>query len=94
MTLVSNKLIDPARGWLDIKEVTNKEAITPANLFEQSWLTCYPIPQILTYDRGTEFMAEFAKMIENDYGIKRKGTTDYSLKTTSQCNLLTSASNH
>jgi len=29
----------------------------------------------LAYDRGTEFMGEFAKMIENDYGIIRKGTT-------------------
>jgi hypothetical protein len=38
--------IDPAKGWLEIKELTNKEAITPANVVEQTWLTCYPIPQI------------------------------------------------
>ena len=68
-------MIDPATGWLEIKEITNKEATTIANIVEQTWLTRYPIPQILTYDRGTEFMAEFAEMIENDYGIKRKGTT-------------------
>jgi transposase InsO family protein len=67
-------MIDPAMGWLEIKELTNTEAITTANLVEQTWLTCYPIPQILTYDRGTEFMAEFVEMIEIDYGIKRKGT--------------------
>jgi hypothetical protein len=59
-------MIDPAKGWLEIEELTNKDAITPANLVEQTWLTCCPIPHILTYDRGTEFMAEFAKMIEND----------------------------
>jgi hypothetical protein len=64
-------MIDPATGWLEIKELTNKEAITTANLVGQTWLTRYPIPQILTYDRGTEFMAEFAEMIENDYGIKK-----------------------
>jgi len=29
----------------------------------------------LTYDRGKEFMGEFAQMIEQDYGITRKGTT-------------------
>jgi hypothetical protein len=46
-----------------------------ANLVEKTWLTRYPIPHILTFDRGTEFMAEFAKMIENDYSIKRKGNT-------------------
>jgi hypothetical protein len=70
--ILSNiKVIDPAKGWLEIQELTNKEATNPANLVEQTWLTCYPIPQILTYDRGTEFVAEFAEMIENDYSIKR-----------------------
>jgi hypothetical protein len=68
-------MIDPATGWLKIKELKNKEAINTANIVEQTWLTRYPIPQILTYDRGTEFMAEFAEMIETDYGIKRKGST-------------------
>jgi hypothetical protein len=68
-------MIDPAKGWLETKEVTNKKTYTPANLVEQTWLTCYPIPQILTYDRGTEFKAEFAKKIENDNSIKRKGNT-------------------
>ena len=58
-----------------MKEIQNKEAINVANIVEQTWLSRYPIPQILTYDRGTEFMAEFAEMIENDYGIKRKGTS-------------------
>jgi hypothetical protein len=29
-------MIDPAKGWLEIKELTNKEAITPANLVEQT----------------------------------------------------------
>jgi hypothetical protein len=37
-------------------------------------------------------MAEFAKMIEVDHGIKRKGTTVRKLK--SKCNNLKSASNH
>jgi hypothetical protein len=43
-------MIDHAKVWLEIKELTNKEAITPASLVEQTWLTCNPIPQILTYD--------------------------------------------
>jgi hypothetical protein len=68
-------MIDPATGWFEMRELRDKAAITTANLVEQTWLTRYPIPQILTYDRGTEFMAEFAEMIENDYGIKRKGIT-------------------
>jgi hypothetical protein len=65
-------MIDRAKGWLEIKELTNKEAITPANLVEQTWLTCYPIPQILTYDRGTEFMAEFAKRLKMTMVLKEK----------------------
>jgi hypothetical protein len=68
-------MIDPVKGWLAIKELTNKEAINSVNLVEQIGLTRYPIPQISSYDRGTEFMAEFSEMIENDYGIKRKGNT-------------------
>jgi hypothetical protein len=29
-------MIDPATGWLEIKELTNEEAITTANLVEQT----------------------------------------------------------
>jgi hypothetical protein len=65
-------MIDPATGWLEIKEQTNKEAITTANIVEQTWLTHYPIPQLLTYDRGTYFMAEFAEMIEMTMVSKEK----------------------
>ena len=59
-------MVNPATSWFEMKEIQNKEAITTANIVEQTWLTRYPIPQILTYDRGTEFMADFAEMIEND----------------------------
>ena len=68
-------MIDPATGWFEMREIPNKEAITIANLVEQTWLTRYPWPQLLIYDRGKEFMGEFAKMVKEDYGIKRKGIT-------------------
>jgi hypothetical protein len=32
-------MIDPATGWLDLRELTNKEAITTANVVEQTWPT-------------------------------------------------------
>jgi hypothetical protein len=38
-------MIDPAKGWLDIKELTKKEAINSVNLVEQTGLTCDPIPK-------------------------------------------------
>ena len=32
----------------------------------------YPLPQQILFDRGTKFMAEFAKMCLNEYGLKMK----------------------
>ena len=58
-----------------MQEIPDKEPLTITNLVEQTWLCRYPWPQTLVYDKGTEFMAEFAQMIKNDYGIKRKGTS-------------------
>jgi hypothetical protein len=40
-----------------------------ANEVELAWLTCYPRPSIITYDRGTEFIAEFTTaIVKQDYG--------------------------
>jgi len=52
-----------------------KQGLNIAYLVEQTWLTRYPWPMELTYDRDTEFMGAFAFMVEQDYGILRKGTT-------------------
>jgi hypothetical protein len=68
-------MIDPAIGWLEIKEIKNKEASTIENIVEQVWLTRYPNPQVINFDRGSEFMEEFAEMISNNYGIVRKEST-------------------
>ena len=76
-------MIDPATGWFEMREITDKQAITVANIVEQAWLTRYPWPTELTYDKGTEFMAEFAQMIVKDYGIKKKGNN--CKKPTSKC---------
>ena len=68
-------MIDPATGWFEMTRIENKEAIEVANKVEQTWLTRYPRPTIITYDKGTEFMAEFGKMVEQDYGIVKKPIT-------------------
>jgi hypothetical protein len=81
-------MIDPSKGWLEIKELNKKEAINPVNFVEQTWLTRYPIPQILAYDRGTEFMPKWLKMIT----VSKKRY--YSPKPTSKCDPRMSASNH
>ena len=68
-------MIDPATGWFEMREIKNKKPINIANIFEQTWLTRYPWPVEITYDRGTEFMAEFADMVKDDYDIVTRPST-------------------
>lgn len=75
MTLWCVTMIDPATGWFEMKQVKDKEAITVAAVVEQTWLTRYPWPTQVIFDKGKEFMGDFAHMMTNDYGIERKGTT-------------------
>ena len=53
-----------------MKQIPNKQAATVALAVEQTWLCRYPWPKKITYDKGSEFMAEFATMIVEEYGIK------------------------
>ena len=68
-------MIDPATRWFEMKEIPNKQADYIANIVEQAWLTRYPWPTQLVFDRGSEFMAEFSKIVVEDYGIKRRPIT-------------------
>ena len=68
-------MIDPATGWFEMKDVKEKDAATVANLVEQVWLTRYPWPQEIIYDRGSEFMGLFATMVSEDYNIKKRPIT-------------------
>jgi hypothetical protein len=68
-------MIDPATGWFEMREIPNKQADTIANIVEQAWFTRYPWPTQIIFDRGKEFMAEFAQMVQHDYGVKRKPIT-------------------
>ena len=66
-------MIDPATSWFEMKQIPNKQAATVAQAVEQTWLCRYPWPKKITYDKGSEFMAEFATMIVEEYGIKKRG---------------------
>ena len=59
----------------DCRSSRGKRAHYVSNIVEQKWLTRYPWPEEITLDRGTEFMAEFTKMIEQDYNIIKKPVT-------------------
>ena len=68
-------MIDPATGWFEMREIKTKKADKIANVLEQAWLTRYPWPTQIIYDRGNEFKAEVYAMLKNDYGIKTKPIT-------------------
>ena len=65
-------MIDSATGWFEMAQIPNKEAITVADTVERVWFMHYPWPSKIIIDRGTEFVQEFADMIENDFGICKK----------------------
>ena len=65
-------MIDPATGWFELKTTDGKSAMEVANIVEQTWLSRYPWPQEIVYDRGSEFMGDFANMIADDYGITKR----------------------
>src|SRR5687768_4577070 len=69
-------MIDPASGWFEIHLYDNKRSITVANVAEKEWLSRYPWPTQITFDRGNEFIRkDFTKMLVNDYGIRTKPIT-------------------
>ena len=65
-------MIDPATRWFEMKELKTKFADVIANVIEQMWLTRYPWPTQVVLDQRSKFMAEFTKMIKNDYSMKKK----------------------
>ena len=68
-------MIDPATGWFEMSQIPNKKAAEIADITKKTWFTRYPLPQRIVFDCGTEFMAKFAKMCHNEYGLKRKPIT-------------------
>ena len=69
-------MIDPATCWFEIKELPGtKRADIVSLMVEQTWLNRYPWPQKVITDRGTEFMAEFIKLVKEEYGAIKKTIT-------------------
>jgi hypothetical protein len=84
-SLLALTLIDPATGWFEIIEATNKSATSIQDLFHDTWLAHYPRPQFIVFDNGSmdEFKREFKQMCDN-YGIKAKPTTSHNNHYTSK----------
>ena len=64
-----------ATGWFEVEATKEKDAMSVANIVEWIWVSRYPWPQEIVFDRGSEFMKDFSEMVNEDYGIKRKPTT-------------------
>ena len=69
-------MIDHTTGWFEMAQIPNKTAAVIADITEKTWFTRYPLPQQIVFDRGTEFMAEFSKICQNDFGLRRKPITN------------------
>jgi len=66
-------MIDPATGWFEIAEISNKQADKIANVLEMQWLSRYPWPQKCICDRGREFMAKVTEMLEKTMASTSRG---------------------
>jgi transposase InsO family protein len=69
-------MIDSITGWFEIQQYDDKKSVTVANIVEQEWLSRYPWPTQITFDRGSKFIGQdFQKMIKEDYAVKAKPIT-------------------
>ena len=64
-------MINPATGWFEMAKTPNKTAAEIADITKKTWFTCYPLPQRIVFDCGTEFMAEFSKMCQIKFWSKK-----------------------
>ena len=55
-------IINPATGWFEMAQIPNETAADIADITKKTWFTHYPPSQKIMFDRGTEFISEFAKM--------------------------------
>ena len=65
-------MINTSTGWFDMAQILNKTAAEIADITEKTWFTPYSFPKRIMFDCGTKFMADFSKMCQNNYCLKRK----------------------
>jgi hypothetical protein len=68
--------IDPATGWFEMIEVPDKTAESVMEAFNDIWLCRYPRPQMVRFDNGGKFKAEFIQTCRN-FGLKGKPTSSW-----------------
>ena len=69
-------VVDPAMGWFEMAAVPDGEAMTAAQAVEMHWPSCHPRPNIITYDKGSEFNGhKFQTLAKKDWGVKCQMST-------------------
>ena len=69
-------MIDPATGWFEVKDISQGTADACQTVFDDAWLACYPRPQYIGFDNGSENKQMFKELWDN-MGIKTKPTSTY-----------------
>ncbi len=52
--------------------INQKDAYTVADIVKRTYFMQYPWPMTVIVDRGTEFLDDFAEMIQKDFGATKK----------------------
>ena len=90
-------ICDACNGWPEYTIMLNMTPKHAACQLDRAWLCCYPRPEVVIYNIGTEFTGcDFQELLES-YGVKCKPTTTKNLQTNSlvkhlMVNLVTNSS--
>ena len=60
-SLLALTMIDPATGWFEVAPLKDSTSTTVAAAFDDTWLSCYPRPQFIGYDGGSENKGDLKK---------------------------------
>ena len=66
--------VDPATDCFEIAEIPDKTRARISQIFNNTWLSCYPRPRKVIFDNGNEFKRNFLPLF-TDSSIKPTPTT-------------------
>ncbi len=73
-------MINRATRWFEMAQINQKDAYTRADVVQSTWFMQYPWPMTVIIERGTEFLEDFAEMIQKAFGETKKFITTRNLK--------------
>ena len=75
ITLHCLTIIDPVTYWVELVEIPNKTAEEVALQFDRVWLSRYPRPNYIIFDKGSEFIGQEFQELISTYEIIPKPIT-------------------